>query len=98
MLKSVEELAPELFPFVYFVYGEPSTLFWGNKLLQSFKVVQQGPLGPLLFRLTIHRLSMHLKSEFVHSIWTMRRLGVAWEMSLRILGLLSRCQTIWSFS
>ena len=65
MLKSVEELAPELFPFVYFVYSEPSTLFWGDKLLQSSEGVQQGDLlGPLLFCLTIHRLTMQLRSEF----------------------------------
>ena len=65
MLKSVEELAPELFPLVYFVYSEPSTLFWGDKLVQSSEGVQQGdPLGPLLFCLTIHRLTMQLRSEF----------------------------------
>ena len=47
MLKSVEELAPELFPFVYFVYGEPSTLFWGNKLLQSFQSSAAGATWPI---------------------------------------------------
>ena len=76
MLKSVEELAPELFPFVYSVYGEPSTLFWGDKLLKSSEGVQQrDPLSPLLFCLTIHHLTMHLKSEFCAFYLDDRMLG-----------------------
>ena len=65
MLDAVKDLAPGLLPFVYFAYCEPSSLFWGDKLLQSAEGVQQGdPLGPLLFCLTIHQLLLQLNSEF----------------------------------
>ena len=64
MLEAVQDLAPELFPFVHSAYSSPSSLFWGDKILQSSEGVQQGdPLGPLLFCLSIHRLCSQLKSE-----------------------------------
>ena len=64
MLEAVQDLAPELFPFVHSAYASPSSLFWGDKILQSSEGVQQGdPLGPLLFCLSIHRLCSQLKSE-----------------------------------
>jgi len=64
MLKAVEELVPDL-PFVYSVYCKPSSPFWGDKILQSSEGVQQGdPLGSLLFCLTIHHLTLQLRSEF----------------------------------
>ena len=50
MLRAVEELAPSLLPYVHSVYCSPTSLFWGNKTLESSEGVQQGyPLGPLLF-------------------------------------------------
>ena len=62
MLKAVAELVPD---FVYSVYYKPSSLFWGDKILQSSEGVQQGdPLGPFLFCLTIHYLTLQLRSEF----------------------------------
>ena len=65
MLKAVEELVPDLLPFVHSVYCKPSSLFLGDKILQSSEGVQQGdPLGPLLFCLTIHHLTLQLSSEF----------------------------------
>ena len=65
MLKAVMELAPNLFPLVHSAYSSPSLLFWGDKLLQSAKGVQQGdPLGPLLFCLTINHLVLQMRSEF----------------------------------
>ena len=65
MLTVVLELVPRLFRFVHSAYSSPSTLFWGNKTIQSAEGVQQGdPLGPLLFCLTIHQLRPHLMSEF----------------------------------
>ena len=65
MLQAVSDLAPELAPFVHASYSEPSTLFWGETSLMSAEGVQQGdPLGPLLFCLTIHKLTSQLKSEF----------------------------------
>ena len=64
MLKSVRSLAPELAPFVYSAYSEPSILFWGEQTLMSREGVQQGdPLGPLLFCLTIHELTIQLESD-----------------------------------
>ena len=40
--------APSLFPLVHSAYSSPSTLFWGDKTIQSAEGVQQGdPLGPL---------------------------------------------------
>ena len=65
MLQAVSNLAPELAPFVLASYSEPSTLFWGETSLRSSEGVQQGdPLGPLLFCLTIHKLTSQLESEF----------------------------------
>ena len=64
MLEAVQRLAPRLFSFVHSAYSSPSSLFWGDKVLQSAEGVQQGdPLGPLLFCLTIHQLCSKLKSE-----------------------------------
>ena len=54
MLKSVKELAPELFTSIHAAYGQPSLLFCGDYVLKSPEGVQQGdPLGPILFCLTI---------------------------------------------
>ena len=65
MLQAVSSLAPELAPFVHAAYSEPSTLFWGETTLMSSEGVQQGdPLRPLLFCLTIHKLTSQLGSEF----------------------------------
>ena len=64
MLEAVQSLAPDLMAFVHSAYSSPSTLFWGDKTLQSSEGVQQGdPLGPLLFCLSIHQLCSQLKSE-----------------------------------
>ena len=42
----------------------PPSLFWSEKIIQSSEGVQQGyPLGPLLFCLTIHHVSLLVKSE-----------------------------------
>ena len=61
MLKAVEDLAPELLHFVHSVYSAPS---WEDECLLFCEGVQQGdPLGPLLFCLTLHQLSLHLRSE-----------------------------------
>ena len=71
MLQAVSNLAPELAPFVLASYSEPSTLFWGETSLRSSEGVQQGdPLGPLLFCLTIHKLTSQLESEFCLSTLT----------------------------
>ena len=68
MLQAVQNLAPDLLPFVHASYSSPSSLFWSNKIIQSAEGVQQGdPLGPLLFCLTIHPLVSQLKSEL--SAW-----------------------------
>ena len=65
MLQAIQELAPVLTAFAHSAYSLPSTLFWGDKILQSAEGVQQGdPLGPLFFCLSIHQLCSSLKSEF----------------------------------
>ena len=65
MIQAVSILAPELTPFVHASYSESSSLFWGETSLMSSEGVQQGdPLGPLLFCLTIHKLTSQLGSEF----------------------------------
>ena len=65
MLSAVQDLAPNLLPFVHSSYSSPSSLFWGDKTLQSSEGVQQGdPLGPLLFCLSLFPLHSQLKSEF----------------------------------
>ena len=65
MFMAVLELAPRLFRFVHSAYSSPSTLFWGDKTIQSAEGVQEGDsLGPLLFCLTIHQLGPKLISEF----------------------------------
>ena len=60
----MQNLAPDLLPFVHASYSSPSSLFWSDKIIQSAEGVQQGdPLGPLLFCLTIHPLVSQLKLE-----------------------------------
>ena len=63
MLQVVSDLAPEFALFV-FSYSEPSTLFWGETSLRSSRVQQGYPFGPLLYCLTIHKLTSQLESEF----------------------------------
>ena len=64
LLEAVFGLAPILSHFVHSAYSSPSTLFWGDKTIQSAEGVQQGgPLCPLLLCLSIHRLCSHLRSE-----------------------------------
>ena len=64
MLEAVQSLAPDIYPFVHSAYSSPSSLFWGDKVLQSAEGVQQGdPLGPLLFCLTIFHPCSQLSSE-----------------------------------
>lgn len=65
MLKAVENLVPDLLPFVHSAYCSTSLLFWRDKTLESAEGVQQGdPLGPLLFCLSIHHLISRLTSDF----------------------------------
>ena len=53
-----------LYSFIHSAYTSPSMLFWKDKTIDSAEGMQQGgPLGPLLFCLTIHQLFSHLKSE-----------------------------------
>ena len=64
MLEATLVLTPDLFPFAHSVYSSPSSLYWGDRIIQSAEGVQQGdPLGPLLFCLTIHKIISQLRSE-----------------------------------
>lgn len=64
MLEAVPVWAPQLFTFVHSAYFSPSSLLWGDRILESAEGVQQGdPLGPLLFCLSVHQLSSQLRSE-----------------------------------
>ena len=64
MLEAVLKHAHELFPFVHSAYSSSSSLFWGDKIIQSAEGVQQGdPLGPLLFCLGIHQMCTQLEAE-----------------------------------
>ena len=66
MLCAVEEYIPELLPLVHSVYCSSSFLSWGNEVLLSSEGIQQSDsVGPLLFRLTIHKLSAKMSSEFI---------------------------------
>ena len=68
MLQAIQTFTPALLPFVHSSYAAPSTLYWGDKTIQSMEGVQQGdPLRPLLFCLTIHPLVSQLESEL--NIW-----------------------------
>ena len=42
MIAAVRELVPELLPLVLSVYGSPSSLFFGEDVIQSSEGVQQG--------------------------------------------------------
>ena len=65
MFCAVEDYIPEILPFVHSVYCSSSFLSWGNEVLLSFESIQQGnPMGPLLFELTIYKLSAKMRSEF----------------------------------
>ena len=49
ILYTVEELAPELLPFIHSSYYGPSTLFFESETIPTSERVQQGdPLGPLV--------------------------------------------------
>ena len=63
MLHVVSDLAPVLVSFVYSLYSE-SSLFWEeNPLLLLESVQQRDTLGPLLFCLTIYKLTSQLESK-----------------------------------
>lgn len=64
MVTAVEELLPELLPLVLSSYSSPSSLFFGEEVILFSEGVQQGgPLGPLLFCLTIHSMVQQLHNE-----------------------------------
>ena len=62
MFWAVHDIAPQL---VLSAYSSPSSLFFGDFVIDSCEGVQQGdPLGPLLFCLTINSIVPELNSDF----------------------------------
>ena len=68
LLDLVKEFAPEIYPFVYQCYRNPSNLIFGESMISSERGIQQGdPLGPALFCLVVNKLVLSLQSEF--NLW-----------------------------
>jgi hypothetical protein len=64
MLSAIRDRLPELFSYCFSSYGNPSFLYFGDKIILSQEGTQQGdPLGPLIFCNTIHPLLASLRSE-----------------------------------
>ena len=80
MLSAVKVAAPDLFRFVSSAYERPSSLFFGDYIIDSAEGVQQGdPLGPLLFCLSIHPFVSQLKSSISVFYLDDGLLGGLWE-------------------
>ena len=63
MLQAVRDRIPELLPYCYSSYAQPSTLFYEGDVVLSQEGTQQGdPLGPLLFSNTVQLLLQSLSS------------------------------------
>jgi hypothetical protein len=68
ILKEVQCHTPLLYPYLYQCYRNPSTLFFGNHLISSSVVAQQGdPCGPMIFSLAIQPIILSLDSQM--NIW-----------------------------
>ncbi|NJL55677.1 hypothetical protein HC928_11090 [bacterium] len=64
LLSSTRDRLPELFSYCFSAYGNPSFLFFADRIILSQEGTQQGdPLGPLIFCNTIHPLLASLSSE-----------------------------------
>lgn len=64
-LTEVAKISPDIFPFVFQCYSNPSFLMFGKNTILSQSGVQQGdPLGPMLFCLSINNLINSLNSKF----------------------------------
>ena len=65
ILHKVKESLPQIFPFVFQAYAQPTDLFFGKESLLSKENVQQGdPLSPLLFSLAIQDLISDCDNKF----------------------------------
>lgn len=62
-MKAVKSLAPELALFVYSAYSKQSISFGGDKLCCLGRRYSRGTPCPLLFFLTIHKLTTHLEAD-----------------------------------
>jgi hypothetical protein len=68
LLHCILSTAPEIYPFLFQCYREPSVLGFGTECLSSQRGVQQGdPLGPALFCLATHFIARQLQSQF--NVW-----------------------------
>ena len=64
ILGQVAAHLPSIYPWVNFLYSNPSRLFWQDQVILSRAGVAQGdPLGPLLFALVFQPLLGYLKQE-----------------------------------
>ena len=89
MLEAVCAYAPTIYPLVHSAYAAPTLLRWGDRTISSAEGVQQGdPLGPLLFCLTLHNLSLQLKSDLCVLYLDDTTLGGSCEDILHDLGVI----------
>ena len=88
MLQAVKKMAPDLLPFVSSTYYAPSLLYLGDNTLESAEGVQQGDsLGPQLFCLSTHHLTIQLASDFKLFTCMMGHWGVIVRMPSETSGI-----------
>lgn len=67
-LGSIKEYLPEIYPFLFQCYRDPSVLTFNDIVINSDEGIQQGdPLGPICFSLCIQRLISRLSSAL--NVW-----------------------------
>ena len=91
VFKAINELLPELYPFVHMCYANASLLNFGEFLLMSDEGAQQGdPLGPLMFCASALKLTKRMESEF--NLWFLDDGSLGGEVDILLKDLeLIRC-------
>jgi hypothetical protein len=65
LLKTVVKELSYLYRFCHLTYGNGTTLLLGSDIIWSLEGVQQDPLGPVLFFLTVQPLLRSLLSQMI---------------------------------